>query len=155
MSFNRQMVAVVCVLAASVALTRCGSSDGSPKGRMSAGSAQRAAEAQVSFANDIQPIFDNRCINCHNPDLFRGSMDLTAENSYANLVNQPTSDTCMMTVPDSVRVVPCDTESSMLWRKALPDDRRCGRPMPLLTDGLGVIAPDDFALIELWIAQGA
>jgi hypothetical protein len=27
--------------------------------------------------------------------------------------------------------------------------------MPLLTPGLGVIAPDEFALIEMWIFQGA
>jgi len=109
----------------------------------------------VSFCRDIQPIFDNRCITCHNPDRFLGSLDLTAGNSYANLVNTPTSPTCMMTVPDSVRVVPCDPAASMLWRKTLPDDSRCGRPMPFGTDGLGVIAPDEFALIEQWIAQGA
>ena len=109
----------------------------------------------VSFCRDIQPIFDNRCTTCHNPVRFLGSMDLTAGNSYANLVNTPTSDTCMMTVPDSVRVVPCDPAASMLWRKTLPDDSRCGRPMPFGTEGLGVIAPDEFALIEKWIAQGA
>ena len=109
----------------------------------------------VSFSSDIQPIFDNRCITCHNPDRFLGSLDLTEGNSYGNLVNTPTSDTCMMTVPDSVRVVPCDPAASMLWRKTLPDDSRCGRPMPFGTDGLGVIAPDEFALIEQWIAQGA
>ncbi len=109
----------------------------------------------VSFCRDIQPIFDNRCTRCHNPDLLRGSLDLTAGNSYGNLVNQPTSPTCMIQVPDSVRVVPCDPASSMLWRKTKPDDARCGRPMPLNTEGLGVIAPDEFALIERWIAQGA
>jgi hypothetical protein len=114
-----------------------------------------AGVAAVSFSMDIQPIFDNRCIRCHNPDTFAGSLDLTADNSYANLVNQPTSDACMTEVSGSVRVVPCDTQGSMLWRKTLPDDSRCGRPMPLPTAGLGVIAPDEFALIEQWILQGA
>jgi hypothetical protein len=109
----------------------------------------------VSFCSQIQPIFDNRCTNCHNPGLFRGSMDLTRGNSYANLVNHPTSAGCMAQVPDSVRVVPCDPMASMLWRKTRPDDSRCGRPMPLGSEGLGVIAPDEFALIERWIAQGA
>src|SRR5262252_4326024 len=28
----------------------------------------------VSFANDIQPIFDLRCTVCHNPTLLRGGM---------------------------------------------------------------------------------
>ena len=27
--------------------------------------------------------------------------------------------------------------------------------MPLNTEGLGIIAPDEFTLIEMWIAQGA
>ncbi len=109
----------------------------------------------VSFCRQIQPIFDNRCTRCHNPDLFRGTLDLTRGNSYVNLVNHPTSPVCMSQVPDSVRVVPCDPMASMLWRKTRPDDSRCGRPMPLGSDGLGVIAPGEFALIERWIAQGA
>jgi hypothetical protein len=61
----------------------------------------------------------------------------------------------METAPDSVRVVAFDTQSSMLWLKTLPDDSRCGSAMPFMTDGLGVIAPDEFTLIETWIAQGA
>jgi hypothetical protein len=110
----------------------------------------------VSFANDIQPIFDNRCnAVCHNPVAFLGMLDLTADNAYNNLVNVPTSPGCMQQVPDSVRVVPFDTQSSMLWLKTMPDPGRCGRPMPFGTDGLGVIAPDEFALIDAWITEGA
>jgi hypothetical protein len=109
----------------------------------------------VSFCREIQPIFDMRCTNCHNPGAPRGGLDLTAANSYAGLVNQPTSPNCMLTAPDSVRVVPCNPAASMLWLKTKPDDARCGRPMPLGSDGLGVIAPNEFALIEAWIAQGA
>jgi hypothetical protein len=109
----------------------------------------------VSLCRDIQPIFDNRCVNCHNPNMLTRGLDLTAGNSYAYLVNQPTSPTCMMTAPDSVRVVPCNPAASMLWLKLRPDDARCGRPMPFGSDGLGVIAPAEFALIEAWIAQGA
>jgi len=85
----------------------------------------------------------------------RSGLDLTADNSYANLVDVPTSTGCMMQVPDSVRVIAFDTESSMLWLKTAPDDRRCRSAMPLMTDGLGIIAPDEFALIEQWILQGA
>ena len=109
----------------------------------------------VSFSSDIQPIFDNRCTRCHNPQLFRGAQDLTAGNSYVNLVNHPTSPGCMAQVPGSVRVVPCDPAASMLWRKTLPDPSRCGVPMPFGSPGLGVIAPDEFALIQAWICQGA
>jgi len=109
----------------------------------------------VSLCRDIQPIFDNRCTRCHNPDLLRGGLDLTRGNAYANLVNQPTSAACMAEVAGSIRVVPCHPADSMLWRKTKPDDSRCRMPMPLGSPGLGVIAPDEFALIERWIAQGA
>lgn len=109
----------------------------------------------VSFSRDIQPIFENRCVRCHNADTTRGQLNLSACASYANLVNQPTSPACQATVPDSIRVVPCDPAGSMLWRKTKPDPSRCGNPMPLGTPGLGEIAPDEFLLIETWIAQGA
>ena len=108
--------------------------------------------ADVSFANDIQPIFDARCIGCHSDASF---LPLTAGSSRANLVGQPTTPSCMKTAPDSIYVVPFDPPSSMLWLKTRPDDARCGVPMPYGTEGLGVIAPDEFALLEAWIAQGA
>jgi hypothetical protein len=109
----------------------------------------------VSFANDIQPIFDARCGFCHDAVSLRGGLDLTAGSSFANLVDQPTSAGCMETAPGSVRVVAFDPQSSMLWLKTRPDDSRCGSPMPFGTGGLGLIAPDEFALIETWISQGA
>ena len=39
---------------------------------------------QVSYSADIQPIWDNKCVNCH-----AGSRppDLRPENSYASLIN--------------------------------------------------------------------
>jgi len=109
----------------------------------------------VSFANDVQPIFDFYCTGCHSGGFPLGDLDLTDGVSYDNLVNQPTSDGCMAEVPDSVRVVPFDTQDSMLWLKSLPDDGRCGVPMPWGTQGLGVIDPDAFATIDTWINEGA
>lgn len=149
MSIHRQLTTSVLSVAFAVPILAHSSSDESP-----ADSSQAKTPGMVSFANDIQPIFDGRCIRCHNPGLLQGSLDLSQGNAYANLVGQPTSETCMGEVPDSVRVVPFDLECSMLWLKTLPDDRRCGRPMPP-PNGLGVIAPDELALIEMWIAQGA
>jgi hypothetical protein len=109
----------------------------------------------VSFSADIQPIFDNRCFHCHNDVILGGDLDLTEGVSYDSLVSQPTSAACMAEVPDSVRVVPSDPEGSMLWRKCKPTCDRCREPMPRFTEGLGVIAPEEFALIEMWIVQGA
>jgi hypothetical protein len=112
----------------------------------------------VSFANDVQPILDGDCTNCHyaeRPGGPAGDLVLTADVSYDNLVNQPTSNDCMAEVPDSVRVVAFDTQDSMLWLKTAPADGRCGVPMPWGTEGLGIIDPDSFAIIDTWINEGA
>lgn len=157
MSVHRKLaISFLSVAFAFGILARCGSNE------LNAPKDDRAVRAQgtgvVSFAVDIQPIFSNRCTLCHNPEVppvFRGSLDLTQDQAYANLVKQPTSQLCMEEVPDSIRVVPGDPAGSMLWLKTKPDVERCGRPMPEGTEGLGIIAPDEFGLIEQWIAQGA
>lgn len=119
------------------------------------GSSFAGADATVSFALDVQPVFEARCVRCHNATTTRGGLDLSADVSYNNLVNVPTSAGCMMEVPDSQRVVPFCTTTSMLWLKCAPDPGRCRAPMPLMTEGLGIIAPEEFALVETWILEGA
>src|SRR5215831_15327691 len=105
----------------------------------------------ISFANDVQPIFDLRCTRCHNPVTHTGMMDLTPANSYANLVNVMTSPTCQQQVPGSVRVVPFDVQGSMLFLKTNPETGRCGNPMPLGTQGLGTFCVWDEGMISGWI----
>lgn len=119
----------------------------------------------ISFANDIQPIFDLRCTRCHQPPNPTGGLDLTQGNSYNNLVNVPTSAACRQQVPDSVRVAscdtpPCDPSQSMIWAKTMPDapppdGRRCRGTMPLGGIPLGQDCHWDFHLIEQWIIEGA
>ena len=120
----------------------------------------------VSFANDIQPIFDEHCIDCHNSQLARGGLILTAGNSYDMLVNHPVSAPCMSDLQhDAVRVQPCDTppcdpSQSQIWSKTMPDARapdgtRCLAAMPFGGPGLGVVCPPLFSLLEQWIIDGA
>jgi hypothetical protein len=109
----------------------------------------------VSFGEDIQPIFDKRCTNCHNATQPRGQLDLTAPSSYSQLVNVVTSTNCHAVVPGVARVKPGEKEGSMLWRKTKPDPGRCLNPMPNGAAGLGIIAPDEFDKLERWIQQGA
>ncbi len=84
----------------------------------------------VSFGEDVQPIFNKRCTSCHNATQPRGQLDLTAPNSYLQLVNVVTSTNCDAVVPGGTRVKPGDKEGSMLWRKTKPDPGRCLNPMP-------------------------
>jgi hypothetical protein len=109
----------------------------------------------VSFAQDVQPIFNSRCTSCHNSTTANGGLDLSAPGSYGHLVNAATSAACSSSVPNVPRVKPSDPMGSMLWRKTKPDPTRCLAPMPFGTAGLGLIAADQFAKIEAWIQQGA
>jgi cytochrome c551/c552 len=82
-------------------------------------------EQDVSFATDIQPIFDAKdCMQCHNasrnPDLREGL-------AYASLV--------------PAYAAPNDSEGSQLLTK--------------LMDGHRSVADFDIALIKAWIDQGA
>src|SRR5262252_8746219 len=62
----------------------------------------------VSFAQDIQPIFNSRCTRCHNSTTANGGLDLTAPGSYGHLVNVATSAACSTAVPNVPRVKPSD-----------------------------------------------
>jgi len=104
----------------------------------------------VSYELEIQPIFDGRCVSCHNSATHSGNLDLSEPDSRSRLVAVPSS--CN---PSVMRVAPFDTAGSMLWRKTAGDPSRCLSPMPLGTAGLRVIAPMEFDLLERWILQGA
>ena len=181
MDLRRQLVIVGSVFIAAV-LIQCSNGTGSGNGdnsspnmnmrKMDMGGANLTAilpqeeDDPVSFANDIQPIFDLRCTVCHNPVLLRGGMDLTPGNAYDNLVNHAVSTPCRNDLGhDAVRVQtcdtpPCDPSQSMLWSKTLPDARapvgtRCLQPMPFNTQGLGEICGWEFHKIEQWLMDGA
>jgi len=101
------------------------------------------SEPTVSFAADLQPVFDAHCIGCHGASGLAG-MDLRDGQSRANLVNVPS------TSYDLPRVTPGDPERSILYLKL------SGAP------GVGDRMPQggslDAATIErfrIWIAEGA
>src|SRR5207244_3270273 len=108
-----------------------------------------ATDGGVSFAFDVQPIFNARR-SCHFTVTPSGGLPLTPDASYAALVNVAAN--CNATVK---RVLPGSLSGSMLWRKLEADPTRCGNPMPNLTAGLCTIAPAEHAKVQSWIAQGA
>ena len=82
-------------------------------------------EEDVSFATEIQPIFnDNNCMQCH-PSA--ANLDLREGSAYASLV------------PDFA--IPNDSDGSRLYAK--------------LVDGHRSVSVDEIALIKAWIDQGA
>jgi hypothetical protein len=147
-------VGLACLFAvfAFVLAVRCG-------GSSSMQDVNPIVPTMVSYAQNIQPIFNTTCATsgCHaGPTVpASGNLDLSAGVSYANLVNQPSSAGCASVVPNVLRVKPGDTMGSMLWRKVDADPTRCFAAMPFGTAGLVHTAPNDFSTIEKWIQQGA
>ena len=66
----------------------------------------------ISFAADIQPIFNARCAisGCHVMPTPQAGLVLTAGSSYANLVNVPTQ-----IFTPGVRITPNDPGASVLY----------------------------------------
>jgi len=99
------------------------------------------AGENVSFANDIQPVFDQNCVSCHPSS---GNLDLTSGNSYANLVNVNASNY------SGKRVVPSDSEQSILYKK-IDGSSAYGSNMPLG----GSLSQTEINLVKRWIDEGA
>lgn len=104
---------------------------------------------QVSFAGDIQPIFDADCNRggCHGGASPAGGLDLTAGRAYQELVDAA-SEQCS----GRVRVVPGDAEASYLYDKLVGVDLCAGSRMP---KGAAPLGPADTDAIRAWICAGA
>lgn len=100
---------------------------------------------QVSFATDIQPIFTNNCIQCHDQNHSTG-LDLREGNSYSLLVNVSSTN-----YAPNLRIAPLSLENSVLWHK-ITGDGIYGAQMPLIGDPLSNF---EIAKIESWIELGA
>lgn len=104
----------------------------------------------LSYAENIQPIFDANCTVCHS---FVGAarttfLFLTSEQSYSTLVNANATIT-----PGDIRVIPFDYETSVLFERILGTGRFTGiDQMPRF--GVSLSARDR-DLIKSWIMMGA
>jgi uncharacterized membrane protein len=100
----------------------------------SSSSGAAAAAATVSFANDIQPVLDSRCVNCHGGERTSKGLSLkTYDTLTAGSENGPV-------------VTPGDAANSPLAE--LVANGKMPKRGPKLT-------PDQVQLIVDWINQGA
>jgi uncharacterized cupredoxin-like copper-binding protein len=95
----------------------------------------------VSFAGDIQPIFDAHCVHCHG----YAAPGLAAQISYDEIVRAPSP------TYRALRVKPFDPDSSVLYGK-VANSRRYGPMMPLFGP---LLPPGSRERIRTWIAEGA
>jgi hypothetical protein len=108
------------------------------------GSTLPASTSSVSFAQDVQPIFNNNC-SCHSGNSPSAAMNLSAGSSYSQLVNIQSTSSCV----SLKRVLPSVADSSTLYRKIFGST--CGAQMP---QG-GSISSFSISIIADWINQGA
>jgi mono/diheme cytochrome c family protein len=105
--------------------------------------------AKAATLSQLQAdVFTPRCAVCHTGggSSLPGSMNLTAGNTFANLVNVGSRQ-----VSGATRVVPGDAANSYLIRK-LEGTNTAGSRMPL---GGPYLDADTLARIKSWIASGA
>ena len=95
----------------------------------------------VSFTNDVQPVFDQYCTSCHPSS---GNLDLTAANSYNQLVNVDAS------AYSAKRVIAGDPEQSVLYKK-IDNSGTYGSNMPLGSS----LSASQINMIKQWIEEGA
>jgi hypothetical protein len=108
------------------------------------GSTPPASASQVSFAQDVQPIFNNSC-TCHSGNSPSAAMNLSAGSSYSQLVKVQSVSSCI----SLKRVLPSVADSSTIYRKI--SGSTCGAQMP---QG-GSISSSSISIIGDWINQGA
>jgi mono/diheme cytochrome c family protein len=89
---------------------------------------------EVSFANDVLPILESRCLTCHGGDRIEGGLVVS---SYADL---------MAGGKDGAVVIPGDAAGSLLY------DLTASGKMPKRGANL---TPVQLAVIEAWINAGA
>ena len=92
--------------------------------------------ARVSYARDVQPLFDRKCTSCH--PVSYPYLDLRAGRSYDQLVHVPAA-----TAPAFARVLPGRSELSYLLTHP---------PDPSLRD---LLTEDERELLIRWIDEGA
>lgn len=108
-------------------------------------------ERQVSFANDVQPIFREHCIECHNE---------SGEGSDRSGLDLGNYDSVMGGTEFGPVVVPGSSMSSALYlvsaQKTAPEIQMPPHHQQALAEGRGDALPEgDVEIIGAWIDQGA
>ncbi len=115
----------------------------------------------ISFARDVQPVFNGQCIECHSPPSTIGfsqtggtvqnGLDLSAGNSWAKLVDAKSYQDPNTT--PKFRVKPFDLNESYLIQKVDTSKRpKFGNKMPYFG---GEVELYNLNLLKAWILEGA
>lgn len=108
-----------------------------------------AAKPTPTSYGDIMPIFQKRCVVCHNNGDPMGGLSLVGRDSYQQLVKSPSAESAML------RVAPGQPGKSYLLAKIKGVHVTAGGKGFRMPVGFGHLSPDEISAIESWIAVGA
>lgn len=114
----------------------------------SPGSQPPSNTSGVSFARDIQSIFNANCVVCHQGKGPAG-LSLQSDMAYNNLVNVPSSESPLM------RIAPGDPDKSYLPNKLQGTQGQVGGSGERMPFGAAPLPQTQIDLIRQWISQGA
>ena len=108
--------------------------------------------ANADLFNPVQAIFTNHCVECHFGPGAPEGQDLSAGNSWKNIVARGSAED-----PSRPRVNPGDAERSYLYQKIIAggDIAPGTSRMPFGCSGNSCLSQDDIDKIEAWINDGA
>lgn len=151
------VIGMVWVISSVVLAAGCGGSDGDGGGSGADGGGggggggdAAACTGTVSFAADVQPIFDASCTSgpCHNPQRLSGDLDLTSPDSYSQLLGVASTE-----CDGRVRVTAGDVAQSYLFDKV--SGAECAGTDPMPPPGLPQLSADQIETLRTWICTGA
>ncbi len=102
-----------------------------------------AQEEPVRYGRDIRPLLSDRCFRCHGPDAATREAGLRLDQREAAIGGRESG----------AAIVPFDPAASELLRRiahADPDER-----MPPPSSGKPALGPQEVALLQRWILEGA
>ena len=150
------LVAMLCTL---VACAGGGGGDGTSGGGGGGGNGgcKPPAQATVSFATNIQPIFTRSCAvaGCHVGPVPAGGQDLSLGQAYVQSVNVKA-----LQQPSLKRILPGNPDKSYVVRKIEGGPNISGVLMPQgcpaqPLNGAQCLSQDDIAAIRTWVTECA
>jgi hypothetical protein len=148
--FGRSLSLVLGAVLAGVTLFACGTPPAVGDSSNAVAAADATAptcSATVTLTQVQQDVFTPSCAACHSGPSARAGLDLSAGNSFSNLVNVAST-----LAPTEMRVVPSNPSTSFLVQKLTGNlTAGQGAQMPLHSTLSAALINET----ECWVAQGA